>query len=417
MNFLKTSFYSAIGTTVSLITKLITNKVVAVYLGTNGMFLLGQLKDFLKITNVISNFGTTNGTVKYVAQHKENESELKNYLGTGFKIHIYFSLVMLIITILFNKWISYYLFNDTKYSTFLVVLAFSLVSISVHVFFMTVLNGLKKVKLFISINIIATILSAIILIFLVIKHNTLGAFYAFAISQFLTFFVSLILIILYKPFSLNLLKSPFKKSVFKKLSKFSLMALAGPLCLISATFFVRYFLSSEFDKNYAGSWEGMWRISAMYLLFLTTTFKFYLLPTFATLSGENLRKEVFKIWRFIFPIVIVITLTIYLLKDFVINTLLDKDFFLVGTLIGFHLLGDTIKINAWVLGNVLISKTKTKAFIFFQVEWALVFSTLTILFVNKYGFVGVSIAYFIAYIIHFLLMNIYLRKLLWIKAK
>lgn len=416
MNFLKTSFYSAIGTSVNLIVKLITNKFVAVYLSTSGMFLIGQLKDFLKITNVISNFGTLNGTVTYTALHKENDVELKNLLSTSFKIHLYFSLLVFAVTIIFNKSLSQYLFSSTEYATFLIVLAFSLVSISIHTLFMSILNGLKRIKLYILINIISTVLSAIVLIILILKFNIIGAFYAFAIGQILTFLVSLILIRIYSPFQLNSLFAGFNASYFKKLSKFSLMALAGPICMIAATFFVRYFLASEFDKNHAGSWEGMWRISAMYLLFLTTTFKFYLIPTFSSLSGAALKKEVFKVWRFMFPIIVVIAIIIYLLKDFVINILLDKEFFLIGTLIGFHLIGDTIKINGWVLGNILIAKAKTKAFIFFQVEWAFIFALLTYIFVNIYGFIGVSIAYFAAYAIHFILLNIYFRGLLWRKS-
>lgn len=417
MNFFKTSIYTGISTVISLMTKLITNKIIAVYLGTNGMFLLGQLKDFLLVTNVISNFGTTNGTIKYTVEYKDNTTELKNFLSTAFKVHLYSSFFVLVFTIIFNKWLSYYLFNDYQYSNFVIFLAFTLVSFSIHTLLMAVLNGLKNIKLYVIIEIITTVFSAIILVVLVLKFKTIGALYAFAISQILTFSVSFVLIKFYKPFSIKLLFSPFKKDYFKKLSNFSLMALAGPICLISATFFVRYFLSTEFDKNHAGSWEGMWRISAIYLLFLTTTFNFYLLPTFSELSGTQLKKEVFKIWLIIFPIILIIVITVYFLKDFVITFLFSKEFILINSLIAFHLLGDIIKINCWVLGNVLISKTKSKVFIFFQIEWALVFSTLTIVFVNKYGFVGVSIAYFIAYIIHFLLMNIYLRKLLWIKAK
>jgi len=243
VNFLKTSFYSAIGTSVSLIVKLITNKFVAVYLSTSGMFLIGQLKDFLKITNVISNFGTLNGTVTYSALHKENEVELKKLLGTSFKIHLYFSLLVFAITILFNKSLSQYLFSSTEYATFLIVLAFSLVSISIHTLFMSVLNGLKRIKLYILINIIATVLSAIVLIILILKYNTIGAFYAFAFGQILTFLVSLILILIYSPFQLKLLFAGLNTSYFKKLSKFSLMALAGPICMIAATFFVRFFFS------------------------------------------------------------------------------------------------------------------------------------------------------------------------------
>ena len=293
MNFFKTSIYSGISTAISLIVKLITNKVIAIYIGTNGMFLMGQLKDFLSITNVISNFGTTNGTIKYTAEYKNNLVELKSILSTGFKIHLYFSILVFAFTLIFNKWLSYYLFNDYQYANFLIVLSFSLISISVHTFFMAILNGFKNIKLYVIINIIATILSGLVLIYLVIRHKTIGALYAIAINQVLTFIVSLSLILFYRSFNLKLILFSFNRVYFKKLSKFSLMALAGPICLISATFFVRYYLSTEFDKNHAGSWEGMWRISAIYLLFLTTTFKFYLLPTFSTLSGRKLKKEVY----------------------------------------------------------------------------------------------------------------------------
>ena len=64
----------------------------------------------------------------------------------------------------------------------------------------------------------------------------------------------------------------------------------------------------------------------------------------------------------------------------------------------------------------MISKADTKSFIFFQIEWSVVFVALTYLFISKYGFVGVSISYFITYIIHFSLLNLYFRKLLWMNV-
>ena len=416
MNFIKTSFYSGISTAISLVAKLITNKVVAVYLSTDGMYLLGQLKDFLNITNIFSNFGTANGAIKYTAEYKDDQAALKSILGTSFKVHLYFSIVVFLILLFFNKQISIYLFGDDIYKTFLIILGFSIVSISIQFLFLSILNGLKKVKLYVLINVIATIIGALILVGLIIKYNIEGALYAFAINQFLAFLVTLIILFIYKPFKLSLLFARINIESFKKLSQFSLMALIAPICLISATFFVRNFLKTEFDQNHAGSWEGMWRISAMYLLFLTTTFKFYLIPTFSSLTGSELRNEVFKVWKFMLPVILLITLTIYFLRDFMINTLLDEKFFLISVLIGYQLLGDTIRINSWVLGNILISKAKTKAFIFFQIEWALVFSLLSYILVNQYGFVGVAMAYFGSYLIHFILMNIYFRKLLWAKT-
>ena len=157
----------------------------------------------------------------------------------------------------------------------------------------------------------------------------------------------------------------------------------------------------------------MWRISAIYLLFLTTTFKFYLVPTFSNLNNDQLKKEVFKIWKTILPVIFLITIVVYLSKDMIINILFTSEFNLINSLILFHLLGDIIKINCWVLGNILVAKAKTNQFILFQVEWCILFVILSIILANTYGFIGLSIAYFVTYLIHFLLLNIYFRKLLW----
>ena len=187
MNFLKTSLYSSISTIVNLIVRLITNKIVAVYLSTDGMFLLGQLKDFMRIANVTSNFGTLNGTLKYSAEYKENLEELKNLLGTSFKIHLFFSLCVFGFILLFKESISYYLFQDNKYSTFLVVLGLSVISVSFHALFLSILNGFRQIKIYVIINVISTIIGGIVIVYLTIHYKTIGAFYAFAINPVLTF--------------------------------------------------------------------------------------------------------------------------------------------------------------------------------------------------------------------------------------
>ena len=416
MNFIKTSIYSAASTTISLLVKLITNKIIAVYLGTNGMFLIGQLKDFLKIGNTLGTMGIETGTVKYSSELNEKENNFKDLLATSFKIHLFTSLIIIALILVFYNYLTVSLSEEMSEMNnyfFKYVLCFSILSFSIQTFIMSVLNGLKKIKIFIFINILATIISGGVLIYLVINYLTIGAYYALILSPIITLITGLIISLFLKPFKLNFLNSVFKLQHFKNLSNFSLMAIMAPLCLISTTFIVRYYISEEFDSNHAGSWEAMWRISAIYLLFLTTTFKFYLVPTFTNLENNSLKKEVFKIWKTTLPIIIIITLGVYISKDLIINILFTSEFNLVNSLILFHLLGDIIKINCWVLGNILVAKAKTNHFVLFQLEWSIIFVFLSIILVNIYGFVGLSIAYFITYIIHFLLLNIYFRKLLW----
>ena len=416
MNFIKTSIYSAASTTISLLVKLITNKVIAVYLGTNGMFLIGQLKDFLKIGNTLGTMGIETGTVKYTSELNKNNTNFKELLSTSFKIHFYSSLIVVLLILIFYNYVTTGFSDEMsliKNNNYKYILSISIISFSIQTFIMSVLNGLKKIKIFVLINIVATLISAIILIYLVVNYSIIGAFYALILSPILTLITALSICLILKPFKQNFFNYLFKIEYLKNLSNFSLMAIAAPICLISATFIVRYYIYDEFDSNHAGSWEAMWRISAIYLLFLTTTFKFYLVPTFSNLNNDQLKKEVFKIWKTILPVIFLITIVVYLSKDMIINILFTNEFNLINSLILFHLLGDIIKINCWVLGNILVAKAKTNQFILFQVEWCILFVILSIILANTYGFIGLSIAYFVTYLIHFLLLNIYFRKLLW----
>jgi PST family polysaccharide transporter len=282
---------------------------------------------------------------------------------------------------------------------------------------MSILNGLKRIKTYVIISVVSTLITAVIMVFLVVKYNIIGAVYAIAINQIVIVFVSLFFIRNLNFLSLNNFRTKIESIHFKNLTKFSIMAIVAPLCMVGSTFFVRLYINSKLGDQYAGSWEGMWRISAIYIMFLTTTFQFYLIPTFTGLSGKKLKQEVFKVWTLSVPSILVITLIVYLLKDFIITLLFTKEFLLINTIIFFHLIGDAVKINSWVLGKILVSKANTKIFIYFQIGWALIFCSLTVLLVKGYGFVGVSVAYFITYSLHFIAMNIYFRKLLWIKER
>ena len=414
MNFIKTSFLSGLSTGISLLARLISTKIVAVYLGTNGMFLLGQLKDFLRLGNTISSFGIENGIVKYVAEFEEQKENLSNIIGTSFRINIISAFFVSLVILVFKNQISTFLQIDFDKNFYFFLLVISVISASIHTCFLSIYNGLNRIKLFVIVNIISNIVSAIILVLFVLKMQIIGAFYALVINQILSLIINIIFYTVYKPFLIQWIFKKYINEYFKKLSSFSIMAIVGPVCLIISSFIVRDYLYDKFGSDYAGSWEAMWRISAIYLLFLITTFKFYLIPTFSKLNDIELKKEVFKIWKIVVPIIILITTAVYFSKNIIINLLLSNEFILINSIIFFHLIGDIIKINCWVLGNIMISKAKTKSFVFFQIEWSLVFVTLTYIFIEKYGFVGVSISYFVTYIIHFSLLNIYFKKLLWI---
>jgi len=109
MNFIKTSFLSGLSTAISLLARLISTKIVAIYLGTNGMFLMGQLKDFLRLGNTFGSFGIENGIVKYTSEYENNERKLSDIIGTSFKINFISALIFSAVILIFKHEIADFL--------------------------------------------------------------------------------------------------------------------------------------------------------------------------------------------------------------------------------------------------------------------------------------------------------------------
>ena len=55
MNFLKTSLLSGISTIVKMLSSLVVNKIIAIYIGPSGIALIGQFQNFMGIITTIGN--------------------------------------------------------------------------------------------------------------------------------------------------------------------------------------------------------------------------------------------------------------------------------------------------------------------------------------------------------------------------
>ncbi|TQD38817.1 O-antigen translocase [Haloflavibacter putidus] len=415
MNFFKTSILSSINTVVNMVLRLATNKLIAVYIGSEGFALIGQFKDFLKLGLSIGQLGLDKGIIKYVAENQEKPEQLRRVLSTAFIAQLVMSVVLALLVFFFRNQILMLLLGSSTYSEIFMLVSFSIIPMVLFTSLLGILNGLHEVTRYVLISIIANICGSLLTIAFIYFFGITGVLYSLGINQFINFSVALFFL-RKSSFQIDWIKQKFEKSEFRKLLKFSAMFISGTVSLSITLIAVRKYLTVHFGLDYAGYWEAMWRISAIYLTFLTSAFGLYLLPTFSKLNVKYLRKEIFKIWKITIPLSIIAALGLYFLRDFVIQLIYSEKFLIISGLFLFQLMGDFLKINGWILGNLLIAKAHAKAFIFFQVGWALLFYASINFWVARSGFTGVAIAYFTTYFIHFVMMNIYFRKLLWRKS-
>src|SRR5690606_20110666 len=172
---------------------------------------------------------------------------------------------------------------------------------------------------------------------------------------------------------------------------------------------IRTHLADTLGMDAAGYWEAMWRLSAAYLMLVTTTLSLYYLPKLSELKDpKEIKAEILQGYKIILPVAAACGLVIYLLRDFIIGVLFTSDFIPMRDLFAWQMVGDTLKIGSWLLGYVLIAKSEFKFVMFTEVVFAVLFYFFINYFIAKIGLEGSAVAHALNYFLHMITMFLYL---------
>jgi PST family polysaccharide transporter len=164
----------------------------------------------------------------------------------------------------------------------------------------------------------------------------------------------------------------------------------GPLAQI----IVRNSLIENLGFISAGYWEAVSRVSGALIMLITTPLSIYYLPRIAELQNkEELKREIISTYKLLMPTAFVAGLAIFLLRDSVILLMFSKEFYPMNILFKPQLIGDILRIAAWLLSFYLLAKARTKQFIATEVIFSLSFIPISWLAISELGLIGVSIAY------------------------
>ncbi|MDN5638441.1 MAG: O-antigen translocase, partial [Staphylococcus equorum] len=237
------------------------------------------------------------------------------------------------------------------------------------------------------------------------------ALVSLSIYQSLAFFVTLFLCYKSNWFKLTYLFGKIDKSIAKKFAAFALMALVSAICVPLSQMVIRSYLTHEYGSSYAGYWEAMIRLSAAYLMLVTTTLGVYYLPRLSELSNiQQIKFEIYLGYKYIFPLAVIGGLFVYFLKDWIITLLFTKSFLPMRDLFFWQMIGDSLKIGSWILAYLMLSKAMTRLFITTEIIFAITSILLTYLCTQIFGFEGVSIAHLINYAVYWIVMSIFIFK-------
>ncbi|GEA61983.1 O-antigen translocase [Vibrio comitans] len=411
MNLAKTSLLSFVSTVVKLLSGLVINKAIALFIGPTGLALIGQFQNSQAMVRTIAQGGINNGVTKYTAEFNDDNSARFSLWSTSLKITIFLSITMSLLLILAAKPLSVYVFNSDDYQYVLTLFGFTLVLFSVNQLLLSILNGLKEIKRFIFVNIIQSIYSLVFTTLLIVFWKLDGALIALVTNQSVILLFLIYNLRKHKLINVKNLLAPFDKILAIKLSKYSLMTLFSALITPASYLFIRNFIGENLSWQDAGYWQAMMYISTMYLMVITTALSTYYLPRLSEIKEKaELRSELVSGYKIITPILLVVTLSVFFLKDVALWLLFTEEFRPMLQLFKWQLVGDFFKILSWLLAYLMLAKAMTKLFIITEIVFGILFVAFSILFVNVFGLVGISYAFACNYAVYFLTMIVVMRK-------
>lgn len=182
------------------------------------------------------------------------------------------------------------------------------------------------------------------------------------------------------------------------------MAMLTAVTLPVAYIMMRNLLAQTYSWDDVGLWTGVTTISDAYLQFITATFSVYLLPTLSRLQHKSeISAEIIKALKFVLPAVAVVSFTVWLLRDFAIWLLFSEKFIGMRDLFAWQLVGDVLKVGAYVFGYLVIAKAALRFYVLTEVSQFVLLMVFAHWFIPEHGAVGATQAYMATYIVYFTL--------------
>jgi len=396
MNLLKTSILSFIATSIKILSGLVINKAIAVYIGPSGLALIGQFQNFSRIAMAVAQGAINTGVTKYTAEYGKDSERLNILFITASKISLVSSATVGVGLFVFSSNASDYFLKTEDYKHVFLIFSFTIVLFVINNLLLSIINGLKEIRTWISVNIIQSIYSLIFTTLLIAIFGLNGALIALVTNQSVVLIVVLWMIRKHPLLKVKAFTTNFSSTEAKKLAGFAITTLITLLSVpISLTIIIRLISEIEGLED-AGYWQAIWYISSMSLLIFMTVIRIYFLPKLSeTQDRVELRSEIAKgITLFLF-VAFFAFLAVYYLRNQLIVILFSESFMSMADLFFWQLAGDFLKLTGSFFGILLSAKAKNIRASITNVIFSLLFVTLVYVFIGDMGLQGVVFAHFL----------------------
>ena len=407
-------------TLLTIIMGMATNKVIAVYAGTEGIGLVGLFRNFLGFVVPVLTAGTTTVIVQMISTSSSSE-EVSRIISSVFNLFIFQIIIAVIAAIFLSDYISVWLFSGSgrsagNYTNEVRIIFAMALAVLFSQSMISIINGKVNIKIVTLINVVTASLT-LIMVYPLIMLGKIG--FAFIVGSGSIGGAILGFFYVKKEYKHELSKFRVSWSAIKDFTSLpiSFWLLIHPL-IISATFLnIQVMVNRYYGLDGLGIYAAIVMLETTTIMLLMAAMKTYYLPTLGQLStqiekNEFINKVLSLLIIAVFPFIIVMIFA----AKYILWLLFSEDFQSGANILGMQSLAMLAQIFSWCYAMYFLHESRYRLYFIVDSVWAIfLISTIWYVASNDYPLVMVSFVYFLGSLFS-LFMYVFLARRLYGKS-
>ena len=402
-NIFKSTFLFGFVQIFNILTKVLLNKAAAIFLGSEGIGLIGIFQSISEMLKTFFGLGISQSAVRDIskANTDENKKEFSTVITTTHKVISMSAIIGFVFTILFSSLLSKWSFGDESYSYAFILLSLVILLNILADGQLGILKGMRQLRALAKATIFGSLFGLVFGIpfyYFLRNDGIVPTLLVVAISSiiFSTYYVKKID---YEKVNLSL-KETFDKS--SSMIKMGMALMFVTFAGMVSEYIIKIYISTNADLSTVGIYQaGLTIVSGYFSIIIIAMMTDY----YPRISGvhdnneklqEELNKQVKVGLILITPLIVIFMFVMHIF----VELLYSKEFLPSVDYMRYAIFWTFIIIVSNPIDMILIAKQNTKVFLFVTIFYRIIGTLLSIYSFYIYGLSGLGVAMFIMAIIH-----------------
>lgn len=394
---------------VTILISIFKLKVIAVWLGTSGLGLMGLFVTAIGLIFAITNLGLQNSAVRYIAdaQGKNDPSLVSQIVKAIYRWVIVTGFAGALITIILSPLLSRWLFQSSEYTISFILLSSVVFLMGIYNGHYATLQGTRHLKLLAKANVFGAISGFVCSVPFFYFFGKSGIVPAMVLTALSTTVVS---VLFAKKVNLIPVSQTYKESFYLGLNTAKLgtaMAITA-ITVLLVEFTVKAFITRQGGVNNVGLYQAGWALNASYLGMVFGAMGKDYFPRLSQSADDNIviNKLVNQQSEIAILILAPLIMVMIVFMPILIRTLYSTEFLGIVPMATWLMIGSLVKAGSWGISFVFLAKSDVKIFLFNELGINFIILPAYLFGYIWFGLAGIGYAFTFNYTIYFIWVGI-----------